>query len=92
MNETQNNPYQARSEGTKKARTQYNKVKKAFSDSPKTMLMVSVETGILRANICRYVSKMKKHGDITFVKKGICPISKYRAGFYFIENSNTNNL
>jgi len=92
MNITQNNPYQAQSEGTKIIRHQYKKVYKAFYKSPKTMLTVSIETGILRANICRYVAKMKRHGNIRLVKKGICPVSKHRAGFYFIEPSNTNRL
>ena len=42
-------------------------VRLCFSTRPKTMLEVSAETGIRRANVCRY---------------GLCPISKYRAGFY----------
>lgn len=54
----------------------------AFSGHPKTMLMVSVETGILRANICRYVAAWEKKNGIGIVRKGICPISKHRAGFY----------
>jgi hypothetical protein len=49
---------------------------------PKTMLMVSIETGILRANICRYVAEWEKENRICIVRKGICPISKHRAGFY----------
>ncbi len=59
------------------------KTYKAFhSNTPKTMLQVSIETGILRANLCRYVSKFRKSDKITLVRKGICPISKHRAGFY----------
>lgn len=54
----------------------------ALYKQPKTMLMVSVETGILRANICRYVAEWRKTRSIRFVKYGICPISKHRAGFY----------
>lgn len=54
----------------------------AFSSHPKTMLMVSTETGILRANICRYVAKWRQSNSIELVKTGICPISKHRAGFY----------
>ena len=54
----------------------------SFLEYPKTMLMVSIETGILRANLCRYVAKMRKHNHIEVVRKGICPISKHRAGFY----------
>ena len=53
-----------------------------YSDTPKTMLQVSLETGILRANICRYVSIFRKTERITLIKKGICSISKHRAGFY----------
>jgi hypothetical protein len=49
---------------------------------PKTMLEVSVETGILRANICRYMSRWKKQDKIILDHFGLCPISKYRAGFY----------
>jgi hypothetical protein len=54
----------------------------SFKQQPKTMLSVSVETGILRANICRYVAEWKKENKIKLVKFGICPISKHRAGFY----------
>jgi len=54
----------------------------AFYKQPKTMLMVSIETGILRANVCRYVAKWEKQNVIRLVRKGICPISKHRAGFY----------
>lgn len=54
----------------------------ALYRQPKTMLMVSIETGILRANICRYVAEWEKENRICIVRKGICPISKHRAGFY----------
>ena len=46
----------------------------AFLRHPKTMLMVSIETGILRANLCRYVAKWHKQNRIAMVRKGICPI------------------
>jgi hypothetical protein len=80
---------------------QMQKVFAAFYKQPKTMLMVSIETGILRANICRYVSQLKKDNRIRIVRKGICPITKYRAGFYttnpelfhtIVEPSNTVKL
>ena len=54
----------------------------AFLRHPKTMLAVSIETDILRANICRYVAKWRKENRICIVRKGICPISKHRAGLY----------
>ena len=61
---------------------QMQRVFTAFLRHPKTMLAVSIETGILRANICRYVAKWEKENRICIVRKGICPISKHRAGFY----------
>lgn len=73
----------------------------AFYKQPKTMLMVSIETDILRANICRYVAKWEKQNCIRIVRKSICPISKHRAGFYttnpelfpaIVEPSNTVKL
>ena len=59
----------------------------AFSIQPKTMLMVSIETGILRANICRYVSKYQKQNNIHKIKTGLCQISKFRAGYYTTDES-----
>ena len=67
---------------TKKIHNQVRKVTIAFSGVPKTMLQVSIETGIFRANLCRYVAVMKKQETIFLVNKGICPISNHRAGFY----------
>ena len=62
---------------------QYQTVKRAFgTKTPKTMLMVSKETGVLRANICRYVRDMEKRGMIKKMYKGICKISKSSAGYY----------
>lgn len=61
---------------------QKRKVLKAFGQRPKTMLMVSIETGILRANICRYVAEFKKGNRLFLVDKKMCPISKHTAGYY----------
>jgi len=55
---------------------QIKRVFKAFFKDPKSMLMVSVETGIMRSNITRYVSKWRKQNCIKIVRLGICPISK----------------
>lgn len=64
-------------------KAQMKRVYLSFHKQPKTMLMVSIETGILRANICRYVAKWKKQNKVELVKFGICPITKHRAGFYY---------
>ena len=61
---------------------QMKRVFAALYRQPKTMLMVSIETGILRANLCRYVAEWEKENRICIVRKGICTISKHRAGFY----------
>ncbi len=47
-----------------KAKTQFIRVFECFMERPKTMLDVSLETGILRANICRYVANLRKAGLI----------------------------
>ncbi len=58
---------------------QTQRVNKAFFEKPKTMLQVSFETGIFRANICRYVAQWKKSDHIAVVRIGICPITKRKA-------------
>jgi len=71
---------------TKKYLNQYNRVKAAYSEVPYplTMLQISEMTGIYRANICRYNAEMQKNGNLILVRKGICPISLHRAGFYTV--------
>lgn len=61
---------------------QMKRVFAAFKRKPSTMLMVSIETGILRANICRYVAKWQKINSIHLLKQGLCKVSKHRAGYY----------
>jgi hypothetical protein len=62
--------------------TQYELVYQSFKEKPKTMLNVSLDTGILRANICRYVADMKEKGYAQVVRKGYCPYTRHKAGFY----------
>ena len=62
--------------------TQMKRVFEAFKRKPSTMLMVSFETGILRANLCRYIAKWQKSNSIHKLKQGLCKVSKHRAGFY----------
>ncbi len=56
---------------------QTQRVNKAFFEKPKTMLQVSFETGIFRANICRYVAQWKQSNHIAVVYIGMCPITKH---------------
>ena len=62
---------------------QLQRLKIAFA-TPKTMLEVAQETEILRASICRRIAELQDRGQIKLVKKGVCPITKHRAGFYCI--------
>lgn len=62
------------------------KVSEAFN-TPKTMLMVSIETGILRANICRYVAHWQSTDKIVLHYKGTCRISKCTAGYYSMKST-----
>ena len=62
--------------------SQYKTVYQSFKERPKTMLEVSIETGILRANICRYIAEMEEKGQIQVIRKGYCPYTQFVAGFY----------
>jgi len=77
-----NNSFRSSRRKDKNFKAQMKLVFEAFEKKPSTMLMIAVETGILRANICRFVSAWKKSGEIKLIKKTICPFSKCRAGFY----------
>lgn len=77
-------PMHKRQVQDKHFQAQMKRVFKAFSEQPKTMLMVSIETKVLRANICRYVAQWQRENRIEIVRKGFCPISKHRAGFYSV--------
>lgn len=76
-----NSPNKRQSED-KPFQGQMKRVYLSFYKQPKSMLMVSAETGILRANICRYVAEWQKRNCIEVVRKDICPISKHHVGFY----------
>lgn len=66
----------------KQIQAQMKKVFAALYRQPKTMLMVADETGILRANICRYVARWRKSKCIDVIKVGKCKITRYKANYY----------
>ena len=85
MVKTLNTPSNSSHKGQGKSTHFQAQMKRAFAAlyrQPKTMLMVSIETGILRANICRYVAKWQKSNSIHLLKQGLCKVSKHRAGYY----------
>ena len=59
---------------------------------PKTMLQVSRCTGIERANICRHISTLKREKRVQLIRKGLCPISHFRAGFYSTDEALFKNI
>lgn len=59
---------------------QLQKTFEVFKEQPLTMLQASRILNIERANICRYVSKLRKHHKIAVVKKIACPITRHPAG------------
>lgn len=66
---------------TNKRIDQFNQTFKVFESEPLTMLQAARLLNIERANICRYVSKLRKAGKIAVTKKGRCPITHHEAGF-----------
>lgn len=62
--------------------TQYQIVYQSFAEKPKTMLDVFLETGILRANICRYVADMECKGLIQMLYKMDDAHTRCKAGYY----------
>ena len=66
-----------------KFNSQYQTVYHSFLQHPKTMKQVSVETGIERCNITRFISQMLRDGSIELIHKGNCPITGLSGvGFY----------
>lgn len=63
-------------------KAQYQIVYQSFKERPKTMLDVSLETGILRANICRYVADMDDKGLIECLYKAKDKHTNFTAGHY----------
>jgi RNA:NAD 2'-phosphotransferase (TPT1/KptA family) len=62
--------------------TQEKQFRKWFERGIFTMKQVSVKTDIDRANVCRFIAKMRRYNNVYLVRKGICPITKDIAGFY----------
>lgn len=58
---------------------QMQRVYQAFHQAPKTMKEVDQEQGVMRENICWYVSAFRKAGRIFPVRKRLCKVTKHRA-------------
>jgi len=62
--------------------TQKDAVLRSISNTSKTMLMVSNDTGIKRTNICPLIALLQKEGKVGFIGKHFCKVSTNKAGFY----------
>ncbi|WP_026449920.1 hypothetical protein [Aequorivita capsosiphonis] len=80
-NNQMNSPHKRQAKDTK-CSTQKEVALKAISNNPKTMLMVFVDTGIKRTNICKVFSILTREGKIRFIGKAPCKVSTKKAGFY----------
>lgn len=65
---------------------QMKRVFASLLERPKTMLMVEVETGIMRSNICWFARDWRKSNSIAIAKLGVCPISKHGGVQYLTTN------
>lgn len=63
-------------------RNQISILRHAMNEEPLTMLEASYKTGILRANICRYVSYLRERNQLFLVGYRFCSISKRKVGEY----------
>lgn len=63
-------------------KSQLRAVFQELRNEPQTMLQVSVKTGILRANICRYIRTLRKRKKVAVTKISKCPITKHKAQFF----------
>jgi hypothetical protein len=54
----------------------------AFSEQPMTMLMAEAKTGIMRSNICWFVSFWEETNSIIRLFNAKCQISNHVAGYY----------
>lgn len=52
-----------------------------LQDKVATQTQVAVALNIYRPNLCRRKRTLEKIGELAVVKKGICPITKHKAGF-----------
>lgn len=60
---------------------QSKKVFTALYGQLRSILIGSIETGVLRTNIYRYIAKWEKQDCVQIALRGVCPVSKHHAGF-----------
>lgn len=66
----------------KQIRTQKEIVFNSIANEAKTMLMIFIDTGIVRANICRRIDELQDEGRVKLAYKTFCKATGHRAGYY----------
>lgn len=97
MENHNNNPHKRQSKDTQ-FKAQLRRVYDALSEKPMTMKEADVYTGVMRENICRYVSELMESGLIAIRKKRRCSVTghsnvnEYTGNPDLFPNSNQLNL
>jgi hypothetical protein len=66
----------------KQFRTQKEVIYNSIKDQAKTMLMIFIDTGIVRANVCRRIAELQEENRVKLVYKTFCKATGRRAGYY----------
>ena len=67
-------------------RTHFEALQSALNNGSYTMLELAQLTSIERANICRYIAKLRKSDTVTKMGSFVCAISLHKAERYSILN------
>jgi hypothetical protein len=65
-----------------KKRVQIRQVLDELKKEPATSMMLSVQTGILRANLTRYLAKLERQHKIVVTTEKPCKITGHKAKYY----------
>lgn len=65
-----------------KKKAQIRRTIEALREAPATSMMLSVKTGILRANLTRYLAKLVEQGRIVMICEKPCKVTGYKAKYY----------
>lgn len=72
--------------------TQIELVYRVLKEKPMTMLDVSFETNVLRANVCRYIRVMEKRGEVQKLFEARDKHTRHKAGYYTTDKNLFNRV
>lgn len=65
-----------------KKKAQIRRTIEALKEAPATSMMLAVSTGILRANLTRYLAKLEEQGRVIMIYEKPCKVTGYKAKYY----------